>query len=105
MADMTPEQLMEGARSIIDQMPPQSGMGQQLAQAMDSLPPQLQPQPIPAALSTGIDPRFPGQIVLTIFDATGLKMVYVPVEIWEQTVEHAKNILPGARSGLIVPGT
>lgn len=66
------------------------------------IPPQFSPQPLPMAW---VCQSFPsGQVGITIFDATGQRVIILEHADAQKLVDDITAQIPAARSGLVVPG-
>lgn len=65
------------------------------------LPPQFQPQPIPVAWNIQAVPS--GHVVITIFDASGQRVLILEHPDAQRLVDDIAAQIPTARSGLVVP--
>lgn len=74
---------------------------QEAAQQTGMLPQEFQPQPIPLAWSIGSHPS--GFVVITIFDATGQRVIILTHEDADRFAHELQGAVPTARSGLIIP--
>lgn len=66
------------------------------------LPPEVMPQPLPCAWI--VQPHPNGYVVITIFDATGQRVLILAHADAQKLVDDITAQIPTARSGLVVPG-